>query len=120
MFKSLEGLDFENCLVPLRDMVYKSTKLNQALRLTPSFVEELLARLKKRKTMVLLSLLKLLKLLYEHCPKDEQATFVESNKLYPIVQEISDNNSMVLEKTISRPLTNWPCLLESHLLKFLS
>ena len=104
MFKSLEGLDFENCLEPLRDMVSKSTKLNQTLRRTPSFVQELLDRLKKRKTIVLLSLLKLLKLLYECCPQKEQKQFIEDYNLYHIVQEISNNSSMVLVKELSRQI----------------
>ncbi len=104
MFQSLEGLNFESCLGSLRDMVYKSSALNRALRLTPGFIEELVSRLQKRKTMVLLSLLKLLKLFYEQCREEERAAFVETYKLYPIVQEISENDNMVLVKELSRQI----------------
>jgi len=54
--------------------------------------------------MVLLSLLKLLKLFYEQCREEERAAFVETYKLYPIVQEISENDNMVLVKELSRQI----------------
>ena len=66
MFSSVQGLDFENCLDPIREMVQKSIVLNVALGTLDVFVEEILKRIGSNpKAMLRFNLLKLIKLLYE-------------------------------------------------------
>ena len=103
MFSSVQGLDFENCLDPIREMAQKSIVLNVALGTLDVFVTEILKRMGDNpKAMVRFTLLKLIKLLYEEHPYP--VDFVGKYKLLALVNGLAKDDGMVLVNEIASQL----------------
>ena len=115
MFSSVQGLDFENCLDPIREMVQKSIVLNVALGTLDVFVEEILKRIGSNpKAMLRFNLLKLIKLLYEEHPYPIE--FIMKHKLVPLMNQLVKDDGMVLVNEIASQLAQ-SFAEESKLLK---
>ena len=103
MFQSAKGLDFENCLTPIREMAQRSMVFNVALGQFDPFVREILKRIGgNEKGMVRFMLLKLIKLLYDEHPYP--IDFATKFQLMLIIKGLVEDDEMVLVKEVASQL----------------
>jgi serine/threonine protein kinase len=103
MFKNTKGSDFENSLGPFRELIYKGNKLNRAIGMDGSFVEELMRRISvNNKAMVRFTLLKLLKSIFEQ--HQYKKKLLSDHQLVVRIQQLVDDEEMVLVNEMATQL----------------